>query len=412
MRHAAQCAAPRGPSSTVGRPPVRNATFRVHASTPRNVRPARPSAAATDETPAEATPSNLSIIPTRRLAPSEAIDAQSTQTGDAIESFYSSVLGGILTGNSRSSIGVCVDESIVLQGHGVHEEMKVVNGYVYQLNERVDRLLDMADLANIRLPSKWHKEQLKRIILETVAAGKYMDGTVTALLSLGRTDRVHYGFESKPGTPSNTQASLYVIFSKEDEKQSESEEYLRGYAVKTSPVPAKTPFFARIKSTDRFQDTMVMLDAQAEGCHTGVYVDGEGHVAGVPEGNVALVKKDGTLVFVESESTVATISASRLLELVEENRKDVEVSKVEKRAVSLEEIRGEDVVEVMLIGSQWPVMPVVSWDGHAVGDGEVGIVSLQLRTLLMRDIYPVTFDDGSVDPKHTAVPFGVLTGGN
>ena len=358
------------------------------------------------------TASNLSIIPTRRLAPSEALEAQAVNATPDVASFYSSVLGGILTGSSMTSMGVSVDESLVLCGHGTHEEMRVVDGYVYQLNERVDRLLRMADMANIRLPSKWHTEQLKRIILETVAAGKCMDGTVTVVLSLGRSPRVHYGFESQPGVKTNSQASLYVIFSKEDEKHSESEAYLQGYKVKTAPVPSKTPFFARIKSTDRFQDTMVMLDAQAEGCHTGVYVDGEGNVAGVPEGNVAMLKKDGTLVFVESESTVATISASRLLELVEENRKDVEVRAVEKRAVSLEEMKGDDVVEVMVIGSQWPVMPVVSWDGHAIGDGEVGVVSLQLRTLLMSDMYPVVFDDGGVDDQHTAVPYGMLTGGN
>ena len=418
MNNAHRCPAQGRPTPRTPTEQTRLHVARNHVHARGEIPAPRRSVRAFSAAPSDtAAPINLSIIPTRRLAPSEALEAQAANATGNVESFYTSVLGGVLTGNSRPSMGVCVDESLVLQGHGVHEEMRVVNGYVYQLNERVDRLLDMADLANIRLPSKWHKEQLKRIILETVAAGKCMDGTVTVLLSLGRTDRVHYGFESKPGAPSaasasGMQASLYVIFSKEDEKTAESEEYLRGYAVKTSPVPAKAPYFARIKSTDRFQDTMVMLDAQAEGCHTGVYVDGEGRLAGVPEGNVALVKRDGTLVFVESESTVATISASRMLQLVEQNRKDVEVSAVEKREVGLDEIRGDDVVEVMLIGSQWPVMPVVSWDGHAVGDGEVGIVTLQLRTLLMSDMYPVTFDDGGVDPKHTAVPFGLLTGGN
>jgi len=83
---------------------------------------------------------------------------------------------------------------------------------------------------------------------------------------------------------------------------------------------------------------------------------------------------------------------------------------VEMRPVSVEEATGDEVSEVMLIGSQWPVMPVVSWNGHDVGDGEAGIVSLQLRTLLMGDVYPVTYDDGSVDAKHTPVPFGLLTG--
>lgn len=348
------------------------------------------------------------LVPTRRLAQQEALEAWQRANAlgmeaNRVESFYSSQLGGIVTDGRM--MGMNVDESLVLHGHGVYEHMLVADGYVYQLEDRIDRLIAMSDRANIRLPNKWHREQLKRIVLETIAAGKCLEGTVTVVVSLGRSRGLSYDMASHDSQ--RMEANLYVIYSREDSKKAESEDYLRGWKVKTSPVPCKPGYFARLKSTDRFQDTMVVLDAQANDCHTGIYVDGEGNVAGAPEANVAFVQHDGTLVIPETENAVMTLSLSRLLELVHQCHSDVEISKIEKRALSVEEAKGS--VEMMLIGSQYPVMPVISWDGEAIGDGTVGVVSLQLRTLLQSDVFP-DVSETSVSHVHTEVPYGYLTG--
>lgn len=352
---------------------------------------------------------DVSIVPTRRLGTQEAMEAwqRANSAGmetNRVQSLYSSQLGGIVT--DACMMGINVDESLVLHGHGVYEHVRVVGGYVYQLDDRVDRLMTMSDRANIRLPKKWHKDQLKRTILETVAAGKCMDGTVTVLLSLGRSHGVAYGL----GAPDNAgdramEANLYIIVTKEHPSRAASDEYLRGYRVKTSPIPCTYGYFARLKSMDRFQDTMVMLDAQADGCNSGVYVDEQGHVAGVPEGNVAFVMKGGVLVIPETEHTVATLTMSRLIELVNDHHPEVDISRIEKRQVSVDEAKSSE--EMMIVGSQYPVMPVVAWDGEPIGDGEAGIVSLQIRTLLQTDACPPK--EGSTD-LHTEIPYGYMTG--
>lgn len=348
------------------------------------------------------------LVPTRRLASQEALEAWQRANAlgmeqNRVESFYSSQLGGIITDGRM--MGMNVDESLVLQGHGVYEHVQVVDGYVYQLEDRIDRLMTMSDRANIRLPNKWHKEQLKRIVLETIAAGKCLEGTVTIVVSLGRSRGISYDMASHESQ--QMEANLYVIYSREDSRKAESEQYLKGWRVKTSPVPCKPGYFARLKSTDRFQDTMVVLDAQAEGCHTGIYLDVEGNVAGAPEANVAFVNHDGTLVIPETDNAVATLSLMRLLELVHQYHADLDISKIEKRVVSAKEAKG--ALEMMLIGSQYPVMPIVEWDGDAIGDGTVGVVSLQLRTLLQSDVYPET-SETAASPLHTEVPYGYLTG--
>jgi len=353
-----------------------------------------------------------SIVPTRRLGAQEALEALQRANSLGMEqhgvvSFYSSQLGGIVTDGRM--MGMHVDESVVMHGHGVYDRIVVMDGHMYQLDARVDRLMEMCDRANIRLPKKWHREQLKRIVLETVAAGKCMEGSVTVVVSLGRSRGVSFATSMEAEGLPSIEASLYILVSREDVKKAESDQYLKGYSVKTSQVPCKFGYFARLKSTDRLQDTMVVLDARADGCHTGVMVDNEGNVAGVPDANVAFVTKDGTFVVPESEGTMPTLTMSRLLQLINENQKDVQISRIEKRSVSVEEAKGGDIAEMMLIGSQYPVVPVVSWDGAVVGDGEAGIVALQLRTLLQADVYPHVSSDSSLS-LYTEIPYGYLTG--
>lgn len=41
-------------------------------------------------------------------------------------------------------------------------------------------------------------------------------------------------------------------------------EYLRGWRVKTSPVPIKAPFFSLIKSNNYLPNALNLMDAQAE----------------------------------------------------------------------------------------------------------------------------------------------------
>ncbi|WVZ87364.1 hypothetical protein U9M48_034006 [Paspalum notatum var. saurae] len=38
------------------------------------------------------------------------------------------------------------------------------------------------------------------------------------------------------------------------------------------------------------------------------------------------------------------------------------------------------------VGSGLPVLPVVDWDGHAIGDGQVGPIMLALSDLLWEDM--------------------------
>ena len=86
--------------------------------------------------------------------------------------FYSSVLGGIVT--DPALMTVPMDEHMVHRGHAVFDTCNISQGQCYGLDFHLDRLLRSAGLARIH-PS-YTKEELRQIILSTVAASQQRDG--------------------------------------------------------------------------------------------------------------------------------------------------------------------------------------------------------------------------------------------
>jgi 4-amino-4-deoxychorismate lyase len=182
-------------------------------------------------------------------------------------------------------------------------------------------------------------------------------------------------------------------------------EHLRGWRVKTSPVPPKAPFFSALKSTNYLPNALALMDAEAEGYHQGIFVDANGHVAEGPNANVGVITQEGVLVVPPFDSALPGITMRRLLELARDAiaRKVLDgVTRIERRHFTVEEAKA--CREVFLVGSGAVVMPVVTWDDVAIGDGVAGMGALQLRALMQGDMRPGSNGD------HTQVPYGVMTG--
>lgn len=66
--------------------------------------------------------------------------------------------------------------------------------------------------------------------------------------------------------------------------------------VKTSPVPAKNPYFSTLKSTNYLVNTLCLMDAEADEVDQGIFLDSNGNIAEGPNMNVAIITADGVLV--------------------------------------------------------------------------------------------------------------------
>lgn len=110
------------------------------------------------------------------VATSQVIDALYAGVHDNAVSnylaFYSSELGGIVT--DPALMVLSFDDHMVHRGHAVFDTAILTQGYLYQLDDHLDRFYQSAAKAALTPP--FPRRQLRRIILETAAAGKVFDG--------------------------------------------------------------------------------------------------------------------------------------------------------------------------------------------------------------------------------------------
>ena len=99
---------------------------------------------------------------------------------DHYAAFYSSELQGIVI--DPGLMVVHMDDHLVHRGHAVFDTAIIVDGYLYQLAEHLSRFERSAEMAGLVLPCSI--EQVYRIILETAAASKAVNGGFMGLLAL------------------------------------------------------------------------------------------------------------------------------------------------------------------------------------------------------------------------------------
>lgn len=340
--------------------------------------------------------SSLSVrtTPTPRLTAQEVVDALYDRTPEhtaAFKSFYSSELGGIVTDPQLMLIHA--DDRMVHRGSGVFDTAILVEGYVYQLEQHMNRLLSSASKAQIPLPMS--VPQLKRTILETTASSKLLNGYIRFWLSAGRA-----GYGLSP-LDCERPAFYCVVYQHSNSKLP----VLKGWRVKTSPIPAKEPFFAGLKSVDYLANALAVLDAQQDGYDQGIFVDLEGNVCEGPNMNLAIITNEDELVVPTFDNCLAGITVQRLMELAPQHYESgvlPGVTSVSQRPVTVSEAK--QAREVMMVGSSLPVMPVVSWDDVMIGDGTPGESTLALRAMIENDMEAIA------PGQHVEVPYGYLTG--
>lgn len=94
--------------------------------------------------------------------------------------FYSSELQGITT--DPGLMLVHMDDHLVHRGHAVFDTALIVDGFLYQLSEHLQRFQHSAEAAGLVSPHSI--EQIHRIICETSAASQQINGEPSGRQSL------------------------------------------------------------------------------------------------------------------------------------------------------------------------------------------------------------------------------------
>ncbi|KAL4555079.1 hypothetical protein LXL04_037690 [Taraxacum kok-saghyz] len=281
---------------------------------------------------------------------------------------YSSVYGGIIL--DPAMMVIPIDDHMVHRGHGVFDTAIILDGYLYELDAHLDRILISASKAKISSP--FPKSTLRTILIQLTAASNIKKGTLRYWLTSGPGDFLL--------TPSNSQApAFYAVVIDEEFSQCK-----QGVKVITSTIPMKVPLFATSKNVNYLPNVLSKLEAEEQGAFASIWVDDEGYVAEGPNVNVAFVTRGNELILPFFEKILSGCTAKRLLELAPKLVENGRLKSVKTGNITVEDAK--NAAEMMYVGSTLPVLPIIEWDGKPIGDGKVGELTMALSDLVWEDM--------------------------
>lgn len=284
---------------------------------------------------------------------------------------YSTWLGGIT--KDPWLMSVPLDDHLVHRGDGVFEAAKCVAGRIYQFDRHLDRLAGSALAIRLDLPVTLH--EIKQIATATVRAGGKPDCMVRLYVSRGPG-----GFTTNPFEC--PKQGVYVMVS-ELHPPSE-DDYDHGINMGLSRVPAKSGFYAAVKSCNYLPNVLLKREAMTKGWKFAVGVNEMGNLTEGSTENFALVDQNGVLRLPEPENILEGTTIKRAVDLAQALVDKGLLSGVERGPLPEAELY--TAKEVMFFGTTLDVLPATRIEGKTVSDGQVGPVARELLRLIRDDV--------------------------
>jgi branched-chain amino acid aminotransferase len=241
------------------------------------------------------------------------------------------------------------------------------------MEAHLDRLERSARAVSLNLPPQY--KQIRDIIKASVLKGGEKDCLIRVTISRGPG-----GFTTDPFECPASQMYINVVRYLNPPQRVHAE----GIPIITSTVPVKKPFFATIKSCNYLPNVLMKMEAINAGCGYSIALDEDGFLAEAPTENISVLSRDGVLKFPGFEKTLAGITAKRNFELADVLVKEKRVTDVRFDRIPAEEAYLAS--EIMLMGTSINLIPVVSFDGHTIGQGAPGPAYRRLSDLLEKDM--------------------------
>jgi 4-amino-4-deoxychorismate lyase len=284
--------------------------------------------------------------------------------------FYSSQLGGIVT--DPALMVIPFDDHMVHRGHGIFDTAAIVDGKIYDLEAHLDRFVRSARTSRLPLPHP--REEMRELIVRTVAASGKRDGSIRYWISAGPGS---LGLAPAAGAEPGFFIMIFAGLAYPETW------YTRGLRVMTTTYPIKPPLYAVTKSTNYLPNVLMQMEALEAGLDNGVFVDEAGNLGESSNMNVAVVTGDGLLRHPRFDHILSGCTSLRLLELARKLEGGL-LRGVQVCDIPVAEARAAR--EMLLIGSSVKVAPIVEWDRQPIGDGRPGPVAGALRELLLQDM--------------------------
>ncbi len=285
-------------------------------------------------------------------------------------SMFSTWYGGIIT--DPALMLVPIDDHLVHRGDGIFEAFKCVQGNIYLLTPHLDRLQRSAELIDLAWPMS--RSELQETIKETIRAANVSDCLIRLYISRGPGD-----FSPNPYASIGSQLYIAVtLLNQPDPALRES-----GCSLALSNIPLKPGIFSTVKSCNYLPNALMKKEAVDLGVDYTVGLDEQGFLAEGPTENLGIVTREYKFVVPKFDRILRGTTLVRAMHLAGNLVDTKELTEIKEADLAPEDL--SEAREVIMFGTTFDALPVVSCQGQTIGDGRPGPISHRLYELLGRD---------------------------
>jgi len=246
---------------------------------------------------------------------------------------------------------------------GIYEVCEIIGGKMVDFPRHMARM--QRSLRELRIAEAMPLASLKIVMQEVIRRNRIGYGIVYLQISRGVAHRDH-GFPSADVKPSLVVTAKSLNFSKNQAQAA------RGVKVITT-AENRWPR-VDIKTVGLLPNVLARQEARDKGAYEAWYVDADGFVTEGASCNAWIVTKDGKVVTRTATSGIlAGITRAVLVEVLASMQLTLE-----ERNFTPDE--AYHATEAFVSSASQIVMPVISIDGHAIGDGKPGGIAKRLRS--------------------------------
>ena len=265
---------------------------------------------------------------------------------------------------SEEEAKVSVFDHGLLYGDGVFEGIRAYNGYVFKLEEHLDRFYDSAKAIRLEIPIP--REDMKEAILETLRINQLKTSYIRPIVTRGVGD---LGIDPRKCTGKPT----VIVVVREWKSLYPEELYQKGLraivaATRARPAESLSP---SIKTLNYLTNVMAKIEANVWGADEAIMLDVHGNVAEGTADNLFIVKH-GVVITPPILSNLSGITRATMLELAHDA--DYEIR---EQHFGIAQLYMAD--EVFITGTAVEVVPIAEIDGRTIGLGRPGPITIELR---------------------------------
>jgi len=250
-----------------------------------------------------------------------------------------------------------------LYGDGIFEGIRAYDGYVFKLEEHLDRFYRSARAINLDPPLG--REEMTEAILETLRVNGFDEAYIRPIVTRGAGS---LGID----TESCSDPSV-IIITKEWEALYGPELYEEGLNLLTTTIrnQPKQGLPPTVKHLNYLTNVLALMQADNWGADEALMLDTNGNVSEGSADNVFVYRK-GTVYTPPVINNLPGITRNVVIDIL----KDLGYE-VKEQNLGLAEVMTAD--EVFLSGTAAEVAPVSEIDGRKIGDGKPGEITLEVK---------------------------------